>query len=282
MESSTFRFLDLSPELRNQVYAHGSNEFVIAYKTSRDCRFDLERNSVVQVLCNLLRPFEVDWESTPAHHQLGLPWSSRQLYIESSRQHFENTVINFDFCHRDSSLPRLTKFIDAFRDKLQFVRKLSMPLTVAETMLIGFTLHEPIISAAVKNELLRIRGYLPNVQQVYVFPDPDISAFLDHAGYPFHHQALSFVVMYHLADPKVCQALSNTFPRLTDITTTNEFGSERFRQVGGQWQRWYSREIIPAQRRRARLLRFAPVAGGELFDCLTSLTTQYTLQWIRA
>ncbi|KAF2167811.1 hypothetical protein M409DRAFT_21959 [Zasmidium cellare ATCC 36951] len=215
---SPFRFLDLPPELRNRNYTSTSEIALkdtvrIVYDAARPYRMVLKRKTTLAILTDLLRlPGRKGDITRP--RRLALPSTSRQIHNESSRLLFEDMRLDFAVCDSRSSIPAMNEFSDVFKDKLQFVRRLEMPLRVARTLL---------FEAADNN-----KGGAGRL------------------GISLRRMSL---------------AVNGSVARM-----------------GGLWQLWYSREVIPAERRRWEDVALA--VPGQLFDVETELTGKWTLGWI--
>ncbi|KAK4495626.1 hypothetical protein PRZ48_012894 [Zasmidium cellare] len=284
-----FRFLDLPPELRNKIYAYATDaafadSIQVAYKSPRASRFDLERKTPQELILNLLQLSDQAWNRHPTR-RLALLATNRQIHNEVARLSYQSIVLDFSFCDLPSSLPQLTSLVDTFQDKLQFVRKLELPLSIANTLLFAIVKNDETHTASLpapRDPLSTTSSHLLDVTQVTVYPDPKGATLLEDIWDLADRQAVGLHVIYQLADSRVRMGLRSAFPDLVDIVVRNRFGSERFRRTEGEgrlWEFWYSGAVIPRERRRWVDVQMA--MPGELFDVKTRLTGERALGWVR-
>lgn len=102
-------------------------------------------------------------------------FANRRIRHEVAVLNFENMCLDVAFCDLHSSLPQMVQFVDTFKDRLRFVRKLEVPSGVAQSFVFAYPYDDdPEFLGGcpyAKMELFTTRAYFPNVQQVTIYAD---------------------------------------------------------------------------------------------------------------
>ncbi|KAK4495914.1 hypothetical protein PRZ48_013182 [Zasmidium cellare] len=252
-----FRFLDLMPELRNRIYHVLAHEafrvpWMVAYMRSQDYGEEALDNGAVEALLSHLKR---RGDSSRCRNRLAMLRVSRQIHEESRQIFYCSMSLDLSDMYLPFTSKMMVDFIASpFRQKLQFVRHVELEANAAQ-----YTLFNGNGSSSLEvwrdhwkenyntptfsfNSMNHIRTLLFNLEAVTIYKGSDYTSEEETPSI-----GLRIAV---LLSRNGGNTLERLFPRLSDIVTVNDHGSERFRKTEPrEWQLHYSREVIPSESR---------------------------------
>ncbi|KAF2165730.1 hypothetical protein M409DRAFT_55611 [Zasmidium cellare ATCC 36951] len=249
-----FRFLDLPPEIRNRIYALVAKDAfsvpcMLAYVPSWKRRLDkLEPELEEQYINHEIRCAEEPF-------RLLMLRVSRQVHDECRQIFYCNMSLDLSNMYLPSTSGMMLDLIASpFSNKLQFVRHVELESNAAQYVLFNARsssdtefwrglwetdYNTPSMSFRSMNQL---RTLLFNLEAVTIYEGPDHISYHD-------SPSIGWNVVFLLSQ-KTGLCLERLYPRLNDIVTVNNYGSERIRKAGPrEWELHYSREKIPSETR---------------------------------
>lgn len=285
VNSTGFRFLDLSAQLRNKIYVYASEA---AFKTP------IRMNKFVPQVMKpeppgVKRPRARRRRTKrPPAHRLAMLFTNCQIYLEASQIYHGTISIDLWNCHARNVLRETVVFGTVFKTKLQFVRHTEMEYLVSELFMFAGPQDKEFVEHWIQDwgdllqslekapkHLFGVRTLFYNLESIKIYPNgPRV---YNKEWWDSHE--FNWSVIVNLANPECRQFLHRVFQKLKDVVTVNRYDSERYHKRGtGQWEFHYSHEGIPLLDRED----LSQFGAGVLFDQDTRLSIATTLNCIGA
>ncbi|KAK4619703.1 hypothetical protein CLAFUW4_11298 [Fulvia fulva] len=269
------QFLDLPPEIRNQIYEEvAASAFsvpvMVAYSPTSPVEHTLGRKKIHQA------SVQHDSQRGPAQRRrLAMLYTCRQIYREASLMFYGSMTLDLRFITLDVVRPDVRALNGYLGQSLQHIRHIEIEHRLLDNLLEPMTRqldwprehwngkkwivdHEKYsadahdrywrlwrnntwldeTSPATIKQFLRLRTNLFSIESITAYQDFEDEECVDRLGVDF---------MYKLAciDSMPPSAIPRLFPNLVDVKLISEFGSERFRRVGQvDWELWYCHEKL--------------------------------------
>lgn len=257
-----FRFLDLPPELRNQIYevvSHQVDEIPLSVFDKGKALDEVPRQGSEGVGHRRILDRLEKTTPQPQRNRFALAQTCRQVRREMRSMLHLPSRLDLQYLMLRSSLKEMKRLTNPSRiGNLQFIRHFEIDLCT----LIYFTIL-PLSHAHRKTstwedkwkqlcgatkwsarKAVHLLHSLSNVESITVHASGTFDIMRGHDGLNTFESA-GVEMGLQLVFPVTRDALEGALPRLSDITCISERGGERFRKVDGSWQLWYTGQPLP-------------------------------------